>query len=112
MKSFKPNAPIPLTSSVRVGGDCIALSGHTGHVVDGGIEGQLRQALTTLREALAPEGSRNSGRAEDKRLSDKHGRLRLENAIYLEFFGVEDLPARTAVTAVGLPFGALVELEA
>lgn len=59
--SFAPTGhPMPLRGAVRAG-DWVVVSGQVGHrefrLVTGGMEDELRQALSNLRDALEPHGA-------------------------------------------------------
>ena len=82
----------------------------SGELVEGGIEGQTRQALTNLRHVLeAANSGLNFAVKTTVFLKDMNDFSKM-NAIYGEFFP-ENPPARSTIAAAGLPKGALVEIE-
>jgi 2-iminobutanoate/2-iminopropanoate deaminase len=98
------------------GGDWLVVSGQVGHkdfqLVDGGMEAQLRQALANLRDTLAAHGGSMSNVTKVNVLLADIADFDAMNPVYLEFFDLDHLPARTACAVAGLPFGARVEVEA
>ena len=104
----------PYTPIVR-SGDWLVVSGQIGlkdgELVRGGIQVELRQALTNLRALLASEGASMSDVVKTTvflRHIDDFGAM---NDVYVEEFG-HHRPARSAIGVAGLPLGALVEVEA
>jgi 2-iminobutanoate/2-iminopropanoate deaminase len=104
----------PYTPIVRAG-DWLVVSGQVGIVdgklVAGGVEAQLKQALSNLQKLLHSEAA---GLADVKKttvflrhMSD-YAQM---NETYTEFFG-DHRPARSAIGVAELPLGALVEVEA
>ena len=104
----------PYTPVVRAG-DWLIVSGQVGladgKLVSGGLEGELRQALTNLRGHLEANGASMSNVAKTtvflKHMSD----YALMNEVYISEFG-DHRPARSAIGVADLPVGALVEVEA
>jgi 2-iminobutanoate/2-iminopropanoate deaminase len=104
----------PYTPIVRAG-DWLIVSGQVGladgKLVSGGMEDELRQALSNLQGLLHGEAA---GLADVKKtmvflrhMSD-YAKM---NEIYTAFFG-DHRPARSAIGVAELPLGALVEIEA
>ncbi|NYI45024.1 reactive intermediate/imine deaminase [Nocardioides aromaticivorans] len=106
---------MPLRGAVRAG-DWVVVSGQVGHrefrLVTGGMEDELRQALSNLRDALEPHGGSMGDVVKTNILLSDIADFAAMNHVYLEFFDLDRLPARTACAVSGLPFGALVEVEA
>ncbi len=104
----------PYTPVVRAG-DWLVVSGQIGLVegslVDGGVQGEVRQALDNLAALLEAEGATLAQVVKTtvflRHLSD----YPIMNELYLEAFG-DHRPARSTVAVAGLPLGALVEVEA
>jgi len=97
-------------------GQTIAMSGQIGlgedgKLVDGGFGPELEQTLRNLGNVLADAGvARAQVVKVNVYLADLADWSAL-NGPYAEFFG-PSLPARTALAAAALPFGARVEIEA
>ena len=104
----------PYTPIVRAGG-WLVVSGQVGikdgKLVDGGMAGQLRQAIENLKGLLEGEGSALTDVVKTtvflRHMSD-YGPM---NETYVAAFG-DHRPARSAVGVAELPIGALVEVEA
>lgn len=104
----------PYTPVVRAG-DWLVCSGQIGvvdgSIVDGGITAELRQAIENLRVLLEGQGSSIAEVIKVTVFLTDMDDYSLVNKIYVEEFGGHR-PARSAVAVVGLPMGAVVELEA
>lgn len=114
MSKFVPDGyEVPLSFSTKAG-SWIAVSGQVGHqdfsLVDGGFEQQCRKALENLRSALEAQGATCAHVVKANVYLADLADFSLMNAVWIEFFAAP-YPARTAIAA-GLPFGALVEIEA
>ena len=104
----------PYTPIVRAGG-WLVVSGQVGmkdgKLVDGGMAGQLRQAIDNLRGLLEGQGAALADVVKTtvflRHMSD-YGPM---NETYVAAFG-DHRPARSAVGVAELPIGALVEVEA
>ena len=104
----------PYTPIVRAGGWLVA-SGQVGirdgKLVAGGIDEQLRQALSNLLALLEHEGASLSDVVKTtvflRHMSD-YARM---NETYVDVFG-DHRPARSAIGVAELPLNALVEVEA
>jgi 2-iminobutanoate/2-iminopropanoate deaminase len=89
----------------------IGLDPETNSLVEGGVAAQTRQALTNLKTLLESAGS---GLDQVVKVTvylenlDDYGAV---NEVYGTFF-TQDPPARSALAAVELPIGALIEIEA
>ncbi len=84
---------------------------HGGHLVDGGVAAQTRQALANLRGHLEGEGAGLDHVAKTTVFLRHISDFPAMNAAYAEVFG-DHRPARSAVAVAGLPLGALIEIEA
>jgi 2-iminobutanoate/2-iminopropanoate deaminase len=104
----------PYTPAVRAG-DWLVCSGQIGMVegrlVDGGLTAQLVQAVANLAAALEAEGASLAQVVKTTVFLTHMSDYDVMNRAYVEAFG-GPRPARTAVAVAGLPFGAMVELEA
>ena len=104
----------PYTPVVRAG-DWLVISGQVGlrdgSLVSGGMQAELRQALSNVRALLDIEGVPLTSVVKTTvylRHIDDYAAM---NETYTEFFG-DHRPARAAVAVAGLPLHALVEVEA
>jgi len=109
------SAPVgPYTPLVRAGEFLIA-SGQLGlgesGLVDGGVAGQLRQAMTNLAALLATQGADLSDVVKTTVFLVDMADYAVMNEVYCEMFG-DHRPARSAVAVAALPLGADVEIEA
>lgn len=104
----------PYTPIVRAG-DWLVCSGQIGMVegrlTDGGLKAELAQAVANMSDLLEAEGSSLSQVVKTTVFLTHMSDYDVMNTAYLEAFGGHR-PARTAVAVAGLPFGALVEIEA
>lgn len=104
----------PYTPAVRAGG-WLVCSGQIGMVdgrlSDGGLKAELAQAVANLSAVLEAEGSSLSQVVKTTVFLTHMSDYDVMNTAYMEAFG-DHRPARTAVAVAGLPFGALIELEA
>ena len=104
----------PYTPVVRAG-DLLFVSGQIGildgALVDGGLEGQLTQALENLRDVLTGAGASMGAVVKTTVFLVDMGDYAAMNALYCEAFG-DHRPARSAVAVAALPLGARVEVEA
>jgi 2-iminobutanoate/2-iminopropanoate deaminase len=111
----QPSKPVgPYTPAVRAG-DWLVVSGQVGlrdgKLVDGGLEGELRQAIANLRGHLEANGASLSNVAKTTVFLRHMSDYALMNEIYIDEFG-DHRPARSAIGVAELPIGALVEIEA
>ena len=104
----------PYTPIVRAG-DWLVVSGQVGiaegKLVDGGTEGQLRQALANMEALLQSEGATKEHVVKTTVFLRHMSDYPLMNETYTAFFG-DHRPARSAIGVAELPIGALVEVEA
>ena len=112
MTSPKPLGPY--TPVVRAG-EWVVVSGQVGvrggALVDGGVAGQLGQALANMRELLEQQGASVSHVVKCTVFLTDIGDYRAMNEAYTAFFG-DHRPARSAVAVAALPAGAAIEVEA
>jgi 2-iminobutanoate/2-iminopropanoate deaminase len=105
----------PYTPIVRAG-EWLVVSGQVGisggKLVTGGLDDELRQAISNLAELLASEGATLADVTKTtvflRHLGSDYSRM---NEVYTECFG-DHRPARSAIGVADLPLGALVEVEA
>lgn len=104
----------PYTPLVRAG-DFLIASGQLGlgesGLVDGGVAGQLRQAMTNLAALLATHGAELTDVVKTTVFLVDMDDYAVMNDVYCEMFG-DHRPARSAVAVAALPLGADVEIEA
>lgn len=111
-----PGAVGPYSQAVRVG-DFVFTAGQipldpaTGHMVEGGIEVQARQALTNVSAVLEAAGASLSNVVKTTVFLADMGEFQAMNGVYAEFFP-DAPPARSAIQAAALPLGARIEIEA
>lgn len=105
----------PFSRAVRVG-DVIYLSGQIGNLPGGGFPedfaGQVRQTMDNIAAGLAAVGSSIDAVFKCLVMLEDMARWRDFNAVYLEYFAPDRLPARSAFGASGLAAGAMCEVEA
>jgi 2-iminobutanoate/2-iminopropanoate deaminase len=110
--SAKP--PIGPYSPVARAGDWLVVSGQLG-VAHGtlvsGVAAQLSQAIANLSALLADYGAGLTDVVKTTVFMVDMADFAVVNQAYVEGFG-DHRPARSAVAVVGLPLGALVEVEA
>lgn len=116
VQTDKAPAAIGPYSQAIVAGSLVFVSGQlglkpgAGELVDGGFEGQSRQALENLRNILEAAGCGLKDVASvDVFLTDM-SQFAVFNRIYEEFFSGHK-PARAVVEVKGLPKNALVEVK-
>ena len=83
----------------------------TGVLVEGGIQGQTRQALTNLSAVLEAAGSSLTQVVKTTVFLQDIDEFSQMNEVYGTFF-TADFPARSAIQVAALPLGAAVEIEA
>jgi 2-iminobutanoate/2-iminopropanoate deaminase len=110
-----PAGPVgPYTPIVRAG-DWLICSGQVGlkdgALVDGGVAGQLTQAVANLAALLEGEGAGLSAIAKTTVFLTDISDYAVMNETYVAAFG-DHRPARSAVAVAALPIGAAVEIEA
>jgi reactive intermediate/imine deaminase len=108
-------ANLPFSEAVRVG-NTLYLSGVIGFtpgtrtLVAGGIEGQTKQALETIRATLERNGSSLEHVVKCTVMLADMSEWAKMNAVYVTFF-TKHFPARSAMGVNGLALGAQVEIE-
>lgn len=115
MTATPGSAPVgPYTPVVRAG-DWLVCSGQIGLVegklADGGLRGELTQALANVAALLQSQGAAMSDVVKTTVFLTHMSDYAVMNEVYMESFG-DHRPARSAVAVAGLPLGALVEVEA
>src|SRR3954452_17642379 len=113
--SEQPAKPVgPYTPAVRAG-EWLIVSGQVGlldgKLVSGGLEGELRQAISNLRGQLAANGASLTNVVKTTVFLRHMGDYSVMNEVYMDEFG-DHRPARSAIGVAELPIGALVEVEA
>ena len=114
-----PNAPKavgPYSAAVRtesfvfMSGQ-LGLDPEKGTLVDGGVEGQTKQALMNLQSILQSNGLGMEAIVKTTVFLKDMGDFSRMNAVYAEFFKT-DPPARSTIEVAALPKDGLVEIEA
>jgi len=111
-----PAAVGPYSQGIRVG-DFVFTAGQlgldpaTGKLVEGGIEGQTRQALNNIAAVLEAAGSSLNRVVKTTVFLRDMGDFKAMNQVYSQFFAHKP-PARSTVEVADLALGALVEIEA
>jgi len=104
----------PYTPIVRAG-DWLVVSGQVGladgRLVAGGVDGELRQAISNLRALLQANGASLQHVVKTTVFLRHMSDYALMNEVYTDEFG-DHRPARSAIGVAELPLGALVEVEA
>ncbi len=113
-KTYKPVGPY--NQAVKVGNllytaGQIPLDPKTGNMIEGGITEQARQALTNLKGIVEDGGSKLDNVVKTTVFLKNMGDFAAMNAVYSEFFKIENAPARSTVEVARLPKDALVEIE-
>lgn len=107
---------LPFSQAVRVG-DVLHLSGALGHLpgkadlAPGGLEGQTRQMMANIVQVLGKSGLGLDDVFKCTVMLADMADWPAFNAIYLEYFKPDRLPARSAFGTTGLALGAVVEME-
>lgn len=104
----------PFSRAVRVG-DVLYLSGQIGNRPDGSkaddLAGQTRQTMENIKAELASFGLGMDSIFKCTVMLADMDQWRDFNAVYLEYFPADRLPARSAFGAAKLVGGALTEVE-
>lgn len=108
-------ANLPFSEAVRVGNTLylsgvIGLAPATGTLVPGGIEGQTKQVMETIRAVLTRNGSSLDDVVKCTVMLADMSEWAKMNAIYVTYF-TKHFPARSAMGVNGLALGAQVEIE-
>lgn len=113
--SAKPLAPY--SPAILVGGNLVFTSGQVGidpsigKLVEGGVAEQAKQVMENLKVLLEAAGAGFDSVIKTTVFLNDMGDYGAVNEVYGSYF-TDDPPARSAVAVVGLPIGALVEIEA
>ena len=95
-------------------GDWLVISGQIGllegHLIDGGVVAETRQALANMQSLLEGEGASLQHVVKTTVFMRHISDYPIMNDAYVEFFG-DHRPARATVAVAGLPLGALVEVD-
>ena len=108
-------ANLPFSEAVRLG-NTLYLSGVIGFspgtrtLVPGGIEGQIRQVMETIKSVLERNGSSLDHVVKCTVMLADMSEWAKMNAIYITYF-TKHFPARSALGVNGLALGAQVEIE-
>lgn len=106
----------PYSPGIR-SGNLLFASGTTGvdpetrQLVQGGVQEQTRQALTSLSRVLEAGGSSLNHVLKTTVFMVDLGQFSVMNEVYGGFFAV-DPPARSTIQVAALPGGAAIEIEA
>lgn len=117
IKTDKLAAPAgPFSAGVTYGkmifmSGCVAQDPKTEKLIGETIEEQARQALRNLFTSLKAGGGNKDTVLKVNCYLLKMSDFAAFNAVYKEFFGEENFPARTCVAVAELPLGAMVEIE-
>ena len=107
--------PVGPYSPVVHAGPWLICSGQLGLVgsslVEGGLEAQVTQALANVASLLESQGSGLGDVVKTTVFLTDMADFAAMNDAYVAAFG-DNRPARSAFAVVGLPLGALVEIEA
>jgi len=106
---------MPFSQAVRVG-HMLYLSGQigtddSGAPVPGGIKAETRQVMEKIRRTLQRNGSSLDQVVKCTVMLADISEWSAMNEVYVTYFARDRLPARSALGANGLVFGARVEIE-
>ena len=107
---------LPFSSAVRVG-DLLFLSGAIGNLpgtlslAAGGTAGEARQAMENIGETLKHCGLGFADIVKVTVMLADMSEWAAFNAVYIESFAADALPARSAFGCAGLALGARLEIE-
>lgn len=90
---------------------CVGVSPETKTLVPGGVGPQARMVMENLKNIIESAGSNMGKVVKCTILLSDMASFAEVNAIYGEYFPT-DPPARATFAVLGLPLGALVEIEA
>ncbi|MCF7847935.1 MAG: RidA family protein [Kiritimatiellales bacterium] len=83
----------------------------TGELIDGTIEEQTRQVLDNLKAVVEFAGSSLDKAVKTTVFLSNMAEFPIMNAVYAEYFGTDNAPARSTVQVAALPKGVKVEIE-
>jgi 2-iminobutanoate/2-iminopropanoate deaminase len=113
--SHAPSPVGPFSQGIVASGTSLYVSGNigineNGHLVEGDIKAQTRQALTNIQAVLFEAGYTFSDVVKVNVFLTDMKDFAAMNEVYSDFFTKPE-PARTTVQVVGLPKEAIVEIE-
>lgn len=113
--SEAPNAAGPYSQGIKAGNTLylsgqIGLDPKTGKMVEGGVAEQAAQALKNLAAVLKSQGAGMDNVVKTTVFLTDMANFQAFNAEYAKVFS-KDFPARSCFAVIGLPLGALVEIE-
>lgn len=109
-------AGLPFSESVRVG-DVLYLSGQLGNqpgskqLVPGGLEAEAHQTMRNIAHVLKKHGLSFDDVFKCTVMLADMAQWEAFNAVYVQYFKPDRLPARSAYGCSGLALGARVEVE-
>lgn len=109
-------AKLPFSEAVRVG-ELLFVSGQLGNrpgtleLVPGGIAAEARQTMENVKATLERHGASLADVVKCTVFLADMAEWRAFNAVYVEYFAPDRLPARSALGASGLALGGRIELE-
>lgn len=110
-KAIGPYSAGVLTGHLVFTAGQLGIEPETGKLVDGGIQGQTRQALKNLQAVLEAAGSSLEMVIKTTVFLRDISEFSLMNEVYGTFF-TENFPARSAIQVAALPLNGAVEIEA
>lgn len=110
-----PAAVGPYSQAVEVNGTLyiagqVPVDPSKGVIVEGGIIEQTRQVMLNIGAILGEAGYSYSDVVKSTCLLTDMANFKDMNSVYAEFYP-ENQPARAAFSVVGLPLGAMIEIE-
>ena len=117
IRTDKAALPIgPYSQAVIASGRLLYASGQIpltpdGQMVAGDIQAQTRAVLNNVREILAAAGATFGNVVKTTVFLADMGDFAAMNAVYQEYFGLQDCPARSTIQVARLPKDAKVEIE-
>jgi 2-iminobutanoate/2-iminopropanoate deaminase len=88
----------------------VGLMPGTKTLAEGGIQAQTRQALENIKAVLEASGANLGSVIKSTVFLQSMGDFAAMNEVYATYF-TADPPARSTIAVVGLPLGAMVEIE-
>lgn len=107
---------VPLSQAIQAG-DWLYCSGQlpidpaTGEIVQGGVAEQTRQIIENLKAVCEEAGTSLANAVKVTIFMADLADLQDMNAVFEEYFGVDDPPARTTFQVGGVIAGAKLEIE-
>lgn len=114
--SHAPAAIGPYSQAIKLDGMVytagqVAIEPAVGKLIEGGIEDQTRQVLENLTAVLKAAGTSLGRVVKTTVFLTTMDNFAAMNGVYAQYFNSDAPPARSTVAVVGLPLGALVEIE-